>query len=154
MSRQTQLQTTALLCLIATQVWLIYRVETALAPDARPIASNSNNDSSDNAFAASQGSNEQTILLAQMSSRLASLEAIRAPVVNASADTAPLVFSGPEAAAADRKLIAMLPKEPMTQEELMLFQAQFQQFPLEEQHQLSAALARAINSGRIQPKHQ
>jgi hypothetical protein len=34
----------------------------------------------------------------------------------------------------------------------MLFQAQLGQLPQEERHQLSAALARAINNGQVQLK--
>lgn len=152
MSRHSNIQSVILACLIVMQAWLIYRVETALTSGGRAVVPQINN-----AVGTVQDKeldpNQQAVLFAQISSRLASLEENRSKEVSSAQSVSATDVSGsPEAAAADRKLLAMLPKEPMTQEELMLFQAQFGQFPEAEQHQLSAALARAINSGRIQPK--
>lgn len=154
MSRHSKIQTVILACLIVMQAWLIYRVETALT-GGKSIAASEMNKRMGSGQDVVQGENQQAVLLAKISSRLASLEANRAAEVSsAQSVSATIVSDSPEAAAADRKLLTMLPKEPMTQEELMLFQAQFGQFPAGEQHQLSAALARAINSGRIQPRSQ
>ncbi|MGH8049233.1 MAG: hypothetical protein ACREPB_01085 [Arenimonas sp.] len=147
------MQTIVLLCLMAMQAWLIYRVETALSAGRGTVVSETNRETG-GGIDAKSGENQQTVLLAQISSRLASLEATRTTEVSSAQSGSLTNVSGSaEAAAADKKLLAMLPKEPMTQEELMLFQAQFGQFPAAEQHQLSAALARAINNGRIQPRN-
>ena len=153
MSRHYYLNTVILMCVIATQAWLIYRVETVMSV-SEGNASREMNMKTGYMPDAELKKKQQTVLLAQISSRLASLEAARSREASSVLSTSATIVSGTaEAVAADRKLLAMLPKEPMTQEELMLFQAQFGQFPAAEQHQLSAALARAINSGRIQPKN-
>jgi hypothetical protein len=153
MSRQATLQTTAFLCLLVMQAWLVYRVETAPAYTGRPVTQ-VDKQAAPAALLGESNINNNAVLLAQINARLSALESPGLSTAKSALVEQPAsaTLDGAEAVAADRKLAAMLPAEAMTHEELMLFQAQLGQLPELERHQLSAALARAINSGRVQPK--
>jgi len=56
----------------------------------------------------------------------------------------------PVSLAADRKIAALLPHGPLTQAQMLRLQMQLAQYPASERVQLSAALARSINNGRVQ----
>ncbi len=154
MSRQPTLQTMAFLCLFGMQAWLLYRVETALARPAEPRAEASNKALLPVSIATLE-SNDGAAFAAQISARLSALENrdLNAPRPVSPEETAPIALGGAEALAADRKVEAMLPKEPLTHEDLVIFQAQLGQLPAAERHQLLAALSRAINSGRVRQKN-
>lgn len=135
------------------QAWLVYRVETALSQPSRPLVEakpKTGMPVSVNALNAS----DPAVFITQIDARLSALEnrdiATSNPV--GSSEPAPIALDGAAALAADRKLQAMLPKEPLTHEELIIFQAQLGQLPEVERHQLLAALSRAINTGRVRQK--
>ncbi|MCC7248508.1 MAG: hypothetical protein IT473_07790 [Lysobacter sp.] len=86
--------------------------------------------------------------LARIDARLASLENDKTSTPTPSQPS--VVLGSPEATAADRKIAALLPRGPMTQAQLFELQSQLAQYNGDERVQLSAALARAINNGRVQ----
>lgn len=153
MPRQSALQTIALSCLFLMQAWLVYRVETAIGMASGP---NLEAHTTQVATAPANGLNtdDNAIFAAQINARLSALENRDATITrpDSSAETVPIPLDGVAAQAADRRLEAMLPKEPMTHEDLMIFQAQLGQLPATERHQLQAALSRAINTGRVRQK--
>jgi hypothetical protein len=144
-----------LLLMLGLQLWLIHRVETALrrTPDvaSTPV---SGNESADDA-----APDPLLPMLARIESRLIALEARREPAPGAPAGTAaspppPVVAGSPEALAAERELTAMLPPQPMTMTDLLALQGRIGALPAAQQQQLSAALARAVNSGRVRVRQE
>jgi hypothetical protein len=140
-----------LLLVLGLQLWLIHRVETALrsAPDAVSTGAN------DDASAHDAPPDPLLHMLARIESRLIALEARREPAAVASAPSLPPVVAGsPEAFAAERELAAMLPPQPMTMADLLTLQGRIGALPAAQQQQLSAALARAVNSGRVRVRQE
>jgi hypothetical protein len=144
-----------LLLVIGLQLWLIHRIETALrgAPDAVSTAGPGNASASD------APPDPLPHMLARIESRLIALEARREPAAvapaGASAPSLPPVVAGsPEAFAAERELAAMLPPQPMTMADLLALQGRIGALPAAQQQQLSAALARAVNSGRVRVRQE
>jgi len=154
MPRQPTLQTIAFLCLFGMQAWLLYRVETALAQPAEP-RSEANNKNVAPVPITALDLKDGVAFATQINARLSALENRDATISRtvSSDEPAPIVLGGAEALAADRKVESMLPKEPLTHEDLIIFQAQLGQLPAAERHQLLAALSRAINNGRVRQKH-
>jgi hypothetical protein len=155
MPRQSIFQTAAILCLICLQVWLVYRIETLRKPATDRSVSAARGDTLTGSDAGPL-SNEQTALLMRIDARLATLEHARSASLSPSPSppSPPVVAGSPEASAADRTLAAMLPQGPITDQQLMMLQAQIGQLPSDDYRQVSAALARAINSGRVQIRPQ
>ncbi len=153
MPRRSILHTGLLLCLVGMQAWLVYRVETftSSVTDAAPVLTGP---------AAIDGSamgpepDLQMALLARIDARLAALERARAPASATVPSPPPIVAGSPDALAADRKLAAMVPQGPITDRQLTMLQAQIGQLPPDDFRQVSAALARAINSGQVQVRPQ
>lgn len=144
-----------LLLVLGLQLWLIHRVETALrsAPDAVSTGAN------DDASAHDAPPDPLLHMLARIESRLIALETRRGPAAvapaGASAPSLPPVVAGsPEAFAAERELAAMLPPQPMTMADLLTLQGRIGALPAAQQQQLSAALARAVNSGRVRVRQE
>ncbi len=139
-----------LLLVLGLQLWLIHRVESALrgASASASTAARGNAPSDDGA------PDPLLHMLARIESRLIALEARREPAAGnpaaASSPSLPPVLAGsPEAFAAERELAAMLPPQPMTMADLLALQGRIGALPAAQQQQLSAALARAVNSGRV-----
>jgi hypothetical protein len=148
MSRTAVFQSALLLCLLAVQGLMFYRIEHLSANTAAELVVKTQTQM-DPALRAIPAQGDQAAVLARIDARLAALETQAA---SSSAPPLPqkIVLGSPEALAADRKIASLLPKSSMTQQELTMFEAQLGQFSPDERHQLSAALARAINNGRIQ----
>lgn len=152
MSNKKTIAIAVLLGIVGMQQWLLYR------PTSHGERATSATTAVDAARRADQGIDrgvdddtakiEMAERLARIDARLSSLEAGKA------VDFAPkppnIVVGSPEALAADRKIAALLPNAPMTQAQLFELQSRLAQYPMNERIQLSAALARAINNGRVQ----
>lgn len=143
-----------LLLVLGLQLWLIHRVETALhrAPDAASTAA-------DDALADDAPPDPLLHMLARIESRLIALEARREPAAGARPGTTaapppPVVAGSAEALAAERELATMLPPQPMTMTDLLALQGRIGALPAAQQQQMSAALARAVNSGRVRVRQE
>ena len=141
-------KTTVLIAILSgvacVQGWLLYRTRTAGDETREPPIATVPAEHAGPAVA----QHDVADALARIDARLSALE------IAQSAAPAPaeknIALGGPEALAADRKIAALLPNGPLTQEELFQFQTQLAHYPSSERAQLSAALARAINNGRVQ----
>jgi hypothetical protein len=148
-SRPSAFHTIALVCVIAMQGWLIYRVETALrAPQV-----------------ASLPTRIVPMVPAKDGRQIAPPPLMATPTVDGGAEVSgrspPPVQSGPkidpnspEAKAADRKLAELLPSGEVTQRVLADYQAKLEKLPAKEQAEVSAALSRAIEDGRVVYRHE
>lgn len=144
-----------LLLVLGLQLWLIHRVETALhsAPGTASAGA------ADDAPADGAAPDPLLHMLARIESRLIALEARResasgAPTAIAPPPLPPVVAGSPEAFAAERELAGMLPPQPMTMADLLAVQGRIGALPAAQQQQLSAALARAVNSGRVRVRQE
>ena len=149
MSRQSTALVLILLAVISVQAWFLYQAKD---PATRISLAQSDSTTSAGLGAdATNTENTQTAMthqLARIDARLAALETVKSG--GETAVVQKVILGSREALAADQKIAALLPKEPITHQELILFQAQLAQYPAEQQFQLSAALARAINNGQLQ----
>jgi len=143
MSRKSTALIVVLLCVIGVQSRLLYQAKTPVAETVAIPASMMANEGPERAIEQNDTSNQ----LARIDARLSALESTKPA---APANQQEIILGSPEALAADRKIAALLPDGPISQQELFLIQTQLAQFPSSEQAQLSAALARAINNGNVQ----
>ena len=144
MSKKSTALIVVLLCVIGIQARLLSQVKTPVdKTGATPFAAMAN-ESADHAIVQNDIANQ----LARIDARLSAIESTKpAPPTKPQQD---IILGSPEALAADRKIAALLPDGPISQQELFLIQTQLAQYPSSEQAQLSAALARAINNGNLQ----
>ena len=152
MSSLTPFQKFTLFALLVMQVWLVARVQmlqapTVCAPDG---GSGVPATRSDTPFGPA-GAYDHAAVLARIDVRLAALERAAAPQASAAPSAAPTAIdpNGPAARAADAALAAMLPGPSITDAQMAQLRARILQAPPEQQFPLDAALARAINSGRL-----
>lgn len=148
MSRKTSALIAVLLCVIGIQGWLLHETKTpadktGVKTGDIPVSAIAN-ENRDPAFSQNDMSNH----LARIDARLSALETTKRGATNTQQQE--IILGSAEALAADRKISALLPDGPLTQQELFLFQSQLAQYPSGEKAQLSAALARAINNGQVQ----
>ena len=152
MSSLTPFQKFTLFALLVMQVWLVARVQMLQAPAAcAPGGGNGvPGTRSDTPFAAA-GADDHAVVLARIDARLAALERATAPQASATPSAAPTAIdpNGPPARAADAALAAMLPGPSINDTQMAQLRARILQAPPEQQFPLDAALARAINSGRL-----
>lgn len=152
MSSLTPFQKFTLFALLVMQVWLVARVQILQAPAV--CAPDGGNGvlatRSDTPFGAA-GADDHAAVLARIDARLAALERAAAPQASATASAAPKAIdpNGPAARAADAALAAMLPGPSITDAQMAQLRARILQAPPDHQFPLDAALARAINSGRL-----
>jgi hypothetical protein len=141
-----------LLLVLGLQLWLIHRVETAL----RSTPATASTAAPDNASADDAGPEPLLHILARIESRLIALDGRREPASGATSapPPPPVVAGSPEAFAAERALAAMLPPQPMSMGDLLALQGRIGTLPAAQQQQLSAALARAVNSGRVRVRQE
>lgn len=144
MSKQSTALISVLLVVIGIQGWFLYQTKNTAKPTSEAPTATIAAQRSDAAIAPTDVSNQ----LARIGARLSALET--AKPTNAMKPGQTIILGSPEALASDRKILALLPDDAMTQQELLLFQSQLAQYPPDEQVQLSAALARAINRGQVQ----
>lgn len=146
-SKSSAFPTVALLIVIAMLAWLIYRVETALrAPQAVATPS--------------QTADPRIPPPLQGGPQIAP-PPLAGPIEGGEAgvagrppppppQTGPKIDpDSPEAQAADRKLAELLPQREVNQRILADYQAKLEKLPAKEQAQVSAALSRAIEQGRV-----
>jgi hypothetical protein len=153
MNRTATLLIVALTGIVGIQAWLLYR-EPMLS--AQPVAASevianqrAFSDTQSTAFTAEE-------LQAMMARQVTAIDARLASIEQANSKQSveyKVLLGSPEAIAADRKIKELLPKEPISMEEIMMFQAMLGEYPPEERYQLMTAYARAVNSGQIQPKY-
>jgi hypothetical protein len=152
MSSLTPFQKFTLFALLVIQVWLVARVQMLQAPAA--CASDGGNGvpatSSDMPLSA-PGSHNHAAVLARIDARLTALERAAAPQAPAAPSAASTTIdpNGPAARAADAALAAMLPGPSITDAQMAQLRTRILQAPPDQQFPLEAALARAINSGRL-----
>ena len=144
MSRKSTALIVVLLCVIGIQARLLSQVKTPVdQTGATPFAAMAN-ESPDHAIEQNDISHQ----LARIDARLSAIESTKPAVPTKPQQE--IILGSPEALAADRKIAALLPDGPISQQELFLIQSRLAQYPSSEQAQLSAALARAINNGNVQ----
>jgi hypothetical protein len=144
MSKKSTALIAALLAIIGIQGWLLFQAKKPADKTSDIRASTIAVESRDPAIAQNADAGD----LARMEARLSALEDSKIAVPKSSQPD--IILGSPEALAADQKIAALLPKGPMTQEELFLFQSQLAQYAASDRAQLSAAFARAINNGQVQ----
>ena len=134
------------------QIWLVARVQmlqapAACAPDGRSGVPATRSDTPFGAAVA----DDHAAVLARIDARLAALERAAAPQAQAvpSAALTSIDPNSPAARAADAALSAMLPGPSITDAQMAQLRARIMQAPPDQQFPLDAALARAINSGRL-----
>lgn len=148
MSKTTTAVIVVLLGVIGIQGWRLHQAEKPAEKTSDAPVSSIAAEGADPPVARHVDANRiDASQLARIDARLSALETAGA------ATPAPaqreIVLGSPEALAADRKIAALLPDGPITPQELFLLQSQIAQSPSRDQAQLSAALARAINSGQV-----
>lgn len=144
MSNKKTIAIVALLGVVGVQQWWLHRPASSAGSAQAASALVDTSDRPDRGLAHTDIAER----LARIDARLASLETgkPRTP-----APPGPnIVLGSPEATAADRKVAALLPPGPMTQAQLFELQSRLAQYTGDERMHLSAALARAINNGRVQ----
>ena len=149
MSRQSTALVLMLLAVIGVQAWFLYQAKDPAKPIS--LMQSESTATTERVSDATSTGNTQAVMnhqLARIDARLAALEVVKSHGEVAAEQK--IVLGSHEALAADKKIAALLPREPITHQELILFQAQLAQYPPSEQFQLSAALARAINNGQLQ----
>ncbi len=134
----------ALLGVIGVQGWFLYQAKKPADKTSDAPVSISASEPQHPAIVQHADAGE----LARVEARLSALENNK-PLAPTPAQP-DIILGSPEALAADRKIAALLPKGPMTQEELFLFQSQLAHYAASDRAQLSAAFARAINNGQVQ----
>lgn len=152
MSSLTPFQKFTLFALLVMQVWLVARVHMLQAPTACASDSRSGVPAtrSDTPFGTA-GTNDHAAVLARIDVRLAALERAAAPQASVAPSAAPTTIdpNSPAARAADAALAAMLPGPSITDAQMAQLRTRILQAPPEQHFPLEAALARAINSGRL-----
>ncbi len=153
MALQPLLRASAWLVLAVSQLYLLYRLEQTsnlLPVDSRAAAVTS-------VLSNAPASNGDSVLiLRRIEQRLSQLEQ-RLDGNGASAPSTPAGDdntrepSARERAAADQRLLSMLPSGPLSQHDVARFHADIQALPPDERFAMATALARAINEGRVQP---
>lgn len=144
MSNKKTIAIVALLGVVGVQQWWLHRPASSAESAQAASALVDTSDRPDIDFAQSDIAER----LARIDARLASLETDK-PRTHAP-PRPNIVLGSPEATAADRKVAALLPPGPMTQAQLFELQSRLAQHTGDERMHLSAALARAINNGRVQ----
>jgi len=144
MSKKSTALIVVLLCVIGIQARLLHQAKTPVDKTGAPHVSAMAKEGADRGIDQNDMSNQ----LARIDARLSAIETSK-PAPSAKPEQA-IILGSPEARAADRKIAALLPDGPISQQELFLIQTQLAQYPSSEQAQLSAALARAINNGNVQ----
>ena len=153
MALQPLLRASAWLVLAVSQLYLLYRLEQTSSPtsvDSRTAAVTS-------VLPNAPASNGDSVLiLRRIEQRLSQLEhrldgnGASVPSTPAGDDNA-REPSARERAAADQRLLSMLPSGPLSQHDVARFHADIQALPPDERFAMATALARAINEGRVQP---
>lgn len=144
MSKRMTALIVVLLCVIGIQARLLHQAKTPADKTGNVVLAPRANGHTDRAIEQS----DISMHLARIDARLSAME--KTKVETAAPPQREIILGSPEALAADRKIDALLPDGPITQQELFLFQSLLAQYPSGEQAQLSAALARAINNGNVQ----
>lgn len=152
MSSLTPFQKFTLFALLVMQVWLVGRVQMLQAHPACAIDDGNGIPATRNHTPLTPaGAGDHGAVLARIDARLAALERAAAPRASATPSPAPLAIdrNGTAARAADAALAAMLPGPSISDAQMAQLRARILQAPPEQQFPLDAALARAINSGRL-----
>ena len=152
MSSLTPFQKFTLFALLVMQVWLVARVQMLQAPVACAADGSSGMPATRfDTRLGTAGTTDHAQVLARIDARLAALERAAAPQASAVPSAAPTTIdpNGPAARAADAALAAMLPGPSITDAQMAQLRARIMQAPPDQQFPLDAALARAINSGRL-----
>lgn len=144
MSKKLSALFVVLLVVIGIQGWLLSQAKNNAHKTDDAPTSTIITERTDPAILQNEISNQ----LARIDARLSLLETTEQATTATPKNE--IVLGSPEALAADRKIAALLPDRPITQQELFLYQSQLAQYPSAEQAQLSAALARAINNGQLE----
>ena len=144
MSKRWTALIVVLVCVIGIQARLLYEAKTPAGKIGDVPPSTMAKEHADPAIM----QNDISKQLARIDARLSALETVK-PATTTTPQKE-IVLGSPEALAADRKIAALLPDGPITQQELFLFQSQLAQYPSDEKAHLSAALARAINNGQVE----
>ncbi|MGH8108996.1 MAG: hypothetical protein ACREO1_09825 [Arenimonas sp.] len=144
MSKRWTALIVVLVCVIGIQARLLYEANHPAEKTGNVPVQVMANEHTDPVIVQNDISNQ----LARIDARLAALEATKSTA--ATNTQREIILGSPEAIEADRKIAALLPDGPMTQQELFLFQSQLAQYPSDEKAHLSAALARAINNGQVE----
>ena len=157
MERNTVLHQMAWLALIASQVWLIARVEQiTVPPSSAPAgvtvlpASAAPRITTDAKPSLSNVDGLQDVLQ-RIDTRLAQLERASTRTASPLPASGNYELSARERAEADQKLSTMLPSGSLSREEMARFHADIQALPPDQRFAMATALARAINDGRVQP---
>lgn len=163
MTRLPGFHAAALLCVLALQGVMLWRMQvqpvamSVQGPDAGADVRVPRHATHGDPFDAGGDRAAAMALLARIDARLAALERAAMPQAQGAAPPSDAPYAvrrvidpdSPAAHAADAALVAMLPGPAITDAQMAQLRARILQAPPAQQFSLEAALARAINSGRL-----